>query len=241
MDKVNFEELQDILKQAQLTIYNVDAPDDVNGFRFFTITQFVEFLKNCDIKNCFLSTAYSSIEDYMIDEQMVEDAVDIESNLGQKVLKKVKEYNNSLRFVDFSVPEEILVVALYEGKYFYFEYFHDVCLDNLPLLQPEDKMEEILNLFNEELYIERSRKKEVIEQQMEKLKQYILTDPDFCLCKNKELRKNYVKELFKNKIGSEFKELKAYWSHVMETGDLYIYKGAFHFIELLWNGRKSNK
>ena len=55
MDKVNFEELQDILKQAQLTIYNVDAPDDVDGFRFFTITQFVEFLKNCAIKNCFLS------------------------------------------------------------------------------------------------------------------------------------------------------------------------------------------
>ena len=238
MNTLSINELHKILKQADLTIYEVEAPDNIDGFKFASITNFVKFIKDCNIKTCFLSTIYSTIDNYIINEEMANEAIDVENDLGRKILKKIEEYNNSLKFVDFSNPEEILLVVLYEGKYFYFEHFNDIYLENQPLIEPEAKMEEILNLFNEELTEEINKRNDLIETQTAKLKEFILNDPEFKLCKNKSLRKSYIHNLFRNRLGDEFKDLKTYWfNHEIN----YLYKGVVNLVEMIWNEIKIKK
>lgn len=53
------------------------------------------------------------------------------------------------------------------------------------------------------------------------------------------LRRQYTIDLFKNKLGREFKELKQHWSNpdILD----YVYRGAIDMIEMIWRELKDNK
>ena len=232
------DELRSILTKEKLTIYDVDFPHEFNGFRFSTLNQFIAFIKENKIKNCFLSLTYSTIDDYIILDEMVKDVAEPQHELYKKILKKVHDYNNTLKSIDFSPPQAILIATLYQGHCFYFGHLNKFLLCNEPLLEPEEKLDEILVLFEREIDEEISKKNQIIEEQKTKLREYIQNDPDFKLCKNKNLRKSYIHNLFRSKLGSNFKELKSFWCN-SDTG--FVYRGAIEFAELVWNEIKNSK
>lgn len=103
-------------------------------------------------------------------------------------------------------------------------------------MEPEDKLEEILELFESELEEEKEQYNLKIEEEKEKLKEYILSDPAFKHCTNKHFRRQYTIDLFKNKLGKEFIELKQHWLNPEVIS--YVYCGAIDMIEKIWRELK---
>ncbi len=226
------------LKDANLNLYNIVTPDSFDGFVFSNMSQFLNFLNDNNIKNVFIEEIFSELDDYSITKDMLEEEVDLNSNLGKQILNEVDLYNSALKLVDFSIPSQIIFCVFYESHCFYYEHNNGFIIGGEPLLEPEDKLETILDNFKQELDIERNKHDELIADQITQLKAFIANDPSFKLCKNKGLRKDYIINLFNNVLGDEFNELKDHWYHPNIN---FLYKGAISLVELLWNELKTNK
>ncbi len=125
---------------------------------------------------------------------------------------------------------------MFENNYFY----HCICNDELYAIwnsfDPIDTMKEIIVRFEKEIEIEKNNHNKIIDEQKQKLKQYVLNDPDFILQTAIRLRREYTIDLFKNKLGNEFNELREYWTN--QNIPAYIYGAAVNFIELIWKEYK---
>lgn len=112
------------------------------------------------------------------------------------------------------------------------------------------KYKEILNeslLFSKMNFHNREEKRKKIyfrkskENELENLKyelyKKIKKDDKFKLCKNKELRINYIKDLLKSSLDDKYSLLKELWLSNAPSG---VYKDAIKFIELVWKDIKEN-
>lgn len=238
---MNLNDLKKQIVEAGAKIYEAHIPSDIDrdGFMLANFDDFIDFISINNIKICFLNLIYSDAEEYLITDEMIEDNVEEGSVLFKKIQKKVKEYNDKVKKIDFSIPAQIYVVILYEGQIFYYSSLEDFVIDSDALLEPEDALENILFLFENELDEENKKHKEMIEVQKEKLINLIKNDDRFKLCTNKHLRRDYVIDLFKNRLGKEYKELKLYWTN--DQVPAYVYRGAIDLVELIWNEMKLKK
>ena len=239
---INLDKIRQIIQDNQLMVFECEMPIDIinQGFKFNNLVSLINFCIVQNIKSCFMDIHYTNIDDYKITKELIEEKVDVNSiALKHRILDEVRKYNNNLLSIDDSNPTEIVIAVIYESKYFYYYEQEELLLEDEIILEPEDKLEEILELFGSELEEEKEQYNLKIEEQKEKLKEYVLNDPDFKHCTNKHLRRQYTIDLFKNKLGKEFKELKQLWSNPEIL--TYVYRGILDMIELIWRELKDNK
>ena len=237
---INFAEIKNVIQSNQLIIFEGEAPDDIlsRGFKFSTLDELMRFCKIQSINVCFIETQYTKVQDYKISKELTEEYVDVDSlPLKHQIIDTIKKYNSELDGIDDSNPTEIIVAVLYQSNYFYYYQQEDLLFEGEIILEPEDKIQDILDLFESELDDEREEHQKIIDEQINKLEEFILNDPDFKNCTNQRLRKDYIRKLFKNKLGNGFKELKKFWTSPDIPG--YVYRGAEDMIELLWRKIKN--
>ena len=236
----NLNEIKNVIQINQLIIFEGETPDDIlsKGFKFNTLDELMSFCKIQNINSCFIETQYTKVQDYKITKDLTEKYVDVDSlSLKHRIIDEIKLYNDELYGIDDSNPTEIIVAVLYQSNYFYYYQQEDLLVDGEIILEPEDKLQEILELFESELDDERAEHKKIIEEQIKKLEELIFNDPEFKLCTNRRLRVDYTRKLFKNRLGNDFKELKNYWTN--PDIPAFVYGGAVDMVELLWRKIKN--
>ena len=237
---IDLKEIKNVIINNQLIIFEGETPDDIlsKGFKFNTLNELMNFCKIQNINTCFIETQYTKTKDYKITKELTEEYVDVDSlSLKHRIIDEIKLYNNKLDGIDDSNPTEIIVTVLYQSNYFYYYQQEDLLVDGDIISEPEDKIQEILDLFESEIDDERAGYKKIIEEQIKKLEEFIFNDPEFKLCTNRRLRVDYTRKLFKNRLGNEYKELKNYWTK--PDIPAFIYGGAVDFVELLWRKIKN--
>ena len=236
---INLNEIKNAIQTKKLINFECETPDDIlsDGFKFNTLEELMSFCEIQGINTCFIDAQYTKLKEYLITQELIEEYLNVKSlSLKHRIIDTIRQYNKALIEVDDSNPTEVIIAVLYQSKYFYYYEQEDLLVEGEIILEPEDKMQDILDLFEVELDGERSEYQMKIEEQTKKLEDIILCDPDFKLCTNKELRRNYIRNLFKNMLGNDFKELKSYWTN--PDIPAYVYRGAIDLVELLWRKLK---
>ncbi len=239
---INLSEIKKVIQKHNITIFDAEMPIDIlpKGFKFSTLDQLMNFCDKQNINICFIDVQYTNVDDYKITKDLVDERINVKSIvLKNRIIEKIFEYNQGILGIDDSNPTKIVIAVLYQSNYFYFYQQEDLLFEDDIILEPEEKLEEILEFFDLELEEEREKLNLILEQQINKLKEFVLNDPEFKYCSNKQLRKDYTKKLFKNKLGQEFKELKQHWSN--PDIPAFIYQGAINEIELIWKELKGGK
>ncbi len=109
------------LEDANIKVHDVNVPEDAfeNSFEFGTLEEYLAFLKDANINIVFYNKCYVDKEDYIIEEDMYEDDLeDYPKDIQKEIVKKIEEYNKSVEKIDFEMPAEINLFAIYEGAYF---------------------------------------------------------------------------------------------------------------------------
>lgn len=239
---INLNKIKQSIQNKQILIFEGEMPSDIlnKGFKFKNLEDLIYFCTVQNIKSCFMDIQYTDVDDYKITQDLIEERVEVNSiSLKHRILDEVRKYNKILLSLDDSNPTEIIIAVLYGSNYFYYYEQEELLIEDEIILEAEDKLEEILNLFESELQEELDEHNSKIEEQKEKLKEYVLNDPDFKRCTNMRLRRQYTIDLFKNKLGREFKELKQHWSNPEILA--YVYRGAIDMIEMIWRELKDKK
>jgi hypothetical protein len=163
------------------------------------ISELIRFAEINKIQTVLYSYDYYDHEDYQITEEMIEGRIEEYTGKAKRIIKKrIDEYNKFTAKLDFSRPMGLYVYCVFQG-YQVGVFIKDYWIEEMDVLNAEDRFEEIEDCCDEELqkiYIEQNNKRDALKIMM---KGYILSDPRFLLCTNKRLRSSYLAEIFKEK------------------------------------------
>lgn len=206
---------------------------------FDNIDEFFDLAKLSNIKQMYIMPVYDDIENYLISDETITDVLG--QYVGKDILEcispKIGEYNSVINKIKIEHPTLIFLSCIYEGQVFI------TCLDNKnslitdKLSDPNDALKVILTEKENQLLDIKKKKEDIIKKQQEELKKYILNDKEFYLSTNQHLRYSYTYNLFRNKLGENYAELKAIWCS--EYG--LATKQAQDFVELLWKEYRKKK
>lgn len=218
-------------KQKGFICNNVTLPPQLgdNSIGFGDINEFVSYISNNNIKTILYCTTSETIEDYMITESTIKELGLVRTIEGcEQIIKEINKYNKGLEKIDFSKYITSIYFVLFNGFVLYY-----IVADDVPFLNPEDKLSEIVLSEEANITKEQKKRKEKITLLKEKLKQKILNDPKFFAATNKDLRRIYITDLLKN-LESEYAPLKNHWIN----RDDITYRSARDFIETVWSEYK---
>lgn len=221
-------------KEKNINIYEVSFPDTLltEGVEFSEINAFFEFLKVSKIDTVFAKDYYEYNCDYYITEETIKEVMG--NYVGEEelnfILPDIEKYNDKIGELVFDIPFLIVIVCVYNGKFFYVELINEFLLDGEVLQEPEEVLSEIVHQYEEKIHEVKERREEELENLKEELKEYILNDEDFYKSTNKRMRYIYAQNLFRKKLGAKYEALKKHW--VSPSGTVYI--GATDFVEMLW-------
>lgn len=200
------------------------------------IDSLITFAKSNDIKSIFYYYTYYDKDDYIIKDENIDEEIGkkldyFEQGLIDSFMAEVEEYNKQAAGMDISKPFELCFFTIYQG-YLIGGYYQD---DYLYPGDSEDYYDKLLELvdkyFSEEEYMkqreqERNESKQKRIELLNRLKEYILSDPEFHKCTNDRLRHLYKSHLYRtNKDYFEYRNNEPYNS-VM-------------FIDALWKEHKN--
>ena len=188
---------------------------------------FLSFLCDNQILQVFIHEEFIEPEDFCITEETFR-ILRVEENKLECLQKSIEDYNRNIENANFEFPETVIAFFIWNGQRFYHIFQNDIMVNGEVLISAEDKLTELI-MFNEESILEANdAKRKVIEKQKEDLKLQIMGDPEFKVCTNKRLRRNYIIGVFEKSTVP--KELKGFW--VNRNG--LLYQGAFDFVETIW-------
>lgn len=197
---------------------------------FNDIQEYITFIKYNDIKSIFYNYQYYEKEEYIINGHEVDEYI------IKSVSKAIKERNSLINSLDFiNTPRKLCVYALYQGKYVSY-YFYNNWLEEMDIEKSSSFVEKLEYQYSEVL--EKRRKEhcgEVLSLKNE-LKEIILNDFTFTICRSKELRTNYADNIRRDR---KYKKYECCFAGGYKKG---IYKTDFDFfIELTWAEYKKLK
>jgi len=225
--------IRNILKNNRIDIYQVEFSKRYieDGVRFESLDLFIDMLQKQNIDVVFYDIYFDDINDYLITQELVEKELGVyeANNLFEILGNDFDKHNNKILKIDFSDPSAIVVGAFVNSNFFY------VFIENEQLaksvVDPIDKLDEIL-VDNEEKIIKiKEEKCKLIENLKQELSTIVKNDERFLICTNQHLRSEYIKNLLQNQLNHKFGPLKELWLADTTSG---IYRGAIDFIELLW-------
>lgn len=204
-----------------------------NSVGLYHVEEFLSFLQAENIKTVFCSCLEITAEDYYItDDTLIECMGHYKAeNLSSLVRREITLYNKKIEKYDFDSLQQLLYFVIFNGFLIYYIFEDSVPFDN-----PSEVLEGIIAANEGELAKEQERRKAEIKELKEKLKQQILSDPEFAKMTNQKLRRSYTYELWSN-LSGEYAPLKKYWT----TGGGCWNAAMQDFIDLIWAEYKQNK
>ena len=209
--------------------------EENNTIHFTDYNEFICFLKNENIKSIFLTSFPIMIDNYYITDDIVEEELGSykAENLSKAVIKAIANYNDYIEQYEEQLKD-------LKSNYYFVAYNGFILLlhlsDRISLSNPDEQLQKILVDTQDDTQKEKEQHKLLIETLQEKLKQKILTDPNFYKATNQRLRKEYIYNILA-KQGVEYEPLKKYWLSPYSDNALL---GALNFIDLLWKESKDN-
>jgi hypothetical protein len=175
---------------------------------------------------------YDNPYDYIITEETFRKSRNYyDYNLIDVIADDIDKYNKKVLKIDFNEPSAVIVACIFEGKYCYVYLENDKVFNKQELIEAEEKLQEIVEKNEKQISEKKTENKKIVEELKEKLRKQILNDENFLACSNKQLRKNYTRTLFKEKLGNEYRALKDLWTTEASVG---VYTDAIDFVEMIW-------
>ncbi len=237
MEKV--EDLYAKIEKQKIKLFRIgfsaDALKTANDL--LTIDNFFDFVHFQNIQTIFGTEIYDDAEDYFITENVIVEAMGryATKKFAHIVENEIKQYNEAVSKINFTIPYSYIISCLYEGKCFYVNVKINRNVDESFLTNPDEKMQEIIAKNENTIAEERNETKKVVEKLKKELKEIIVHDNKFLLCTNRQMRFNYIKELLTNGLNEKFEPLKELWLADTLRG---IYQEPIDFVELIWRELK---
>lgn len=232
----NFFNISSLFEEKGVKAFAAHIPFKIIDDAIFILKleDFLSFISENQVKHVFIHEQYVEPDDYKITEETFK-ALGVRSTVMEFLENSIVEYNNTIDCTEFELPEMIIALFVWNGQRFYHPFQNEILIDEDVLLNPEDKLSEMI-LDNEQDIVEANEsKRNLVKEQQENLRMQILADPKFRECTNNRLRRNYIIGIFE---GSQVpKELKAHW--VNPNG--FLCQGAFDFIDSIWRELKGTK
>jgi len=234
-----FDKIKKEIKNKNYKVYQVNLPQEEvvkNGIKFDDFEKLENFINDQKINVVFLSEYYDNPYNYIISEETFKKSRRYyDYNFIDIIEEDINKYNKKVSKIDFSEPATAIIACIFDGKYCFVYLENDKVFNPEELIEAEEKLQEIIEKNEKSINKKKTENKKIIDDLKEKLREKILKDEQFLLCTNKQLRKNYLKTLLKEKLGNEYKPLKDNWSTDLPIG---IYTDAIDFIELIWKELK---
>lgn len=228
----NYKTISADLNEKGIKTYNVETGNDfvLTGICFLNYEDFLGFIKDNGINDVFIYEVFIENENYMISRETICN-VNVCENMTEAIRPLIESYNEKLRIAEFDIPKYVFLISVWNNQKFYFEFQNEISFMGEKLLEPEEKIIELVedNISIIEYFDE--AKEEAIEAQIKEIKAFILQDKEFQKCTNQQRRYDYLRNLLrKNK---KYATLKQHWMPVVG-----LYNDARYFIDDVWQELK---
>lgn len=234
-----FEKIKNEIEKKDYKVYQVNLGfEDVlrTGIQFDGFEKLEAFMYDQKLSVIFFSKYYDNPYDYVITEETFRKLRNYyDYNLIDVIADDIDKYNKKVLKIDFNEPSAVIVACIFEGKYCYVYLENDKVFNKQELVEAEEKLQEIIEKNENRISEKKTENKKIVEELKEKLRKQILNDENFLACSNKQLRKNYTRTLFKEKLGNEYRALKDLWTTEASVG---VYTDAIDFVEMIWKELK---
>lgn len=237
---VSFETIKKEIEKRSYKVYEVNLALEVvkNGIQFENFEKLQNFMYDQKINVIFFSKYYDNPYNYIITEDTLKNSRRyFDYNVIDIIFDDIDNYNQEILKIDFDEPCAVIVACLFEGQYCFVYLENEKLLKKHELIEPEEKLYKIIENNKSRIDEKETKNKKVIEELKEKVREKILKDEKFLLCTTKQLRKNYARTLFKEKLGNEYKPLKDMWTTDAPVG---VYTDAIDFVEMIWKEMKQS-
>lgn len=234
-----FEKIKKELEKQKYKVYEVNLAVAVvkNGIQFDSFEKLQNFMSDQKINIIFFSKYYDDPYNYIITEETFKNSRKYFNNdIIDIISDDIDTYNKEILKKDFNEPYAVIVACIFEGQYCFVYLENDKPFSREELIEPEEKLDEIIEKNQNRIEEKDNANKKIIEKLKDEVREKILRDESFLLCTTKQLRKDYTRTLFKEKLGSEYKLLKDIWTTDAPIG---VYADAINFVEMIWKTIKS--
>ena len=235
----NLKDIRKKIEKEKVKFYNVGLSTEVltNGNNLFNIDNFIDFVHSQKINAVFGCELFDDAEDYLITEEIIEEELGkyAAEEMSDIIIDDIKKYNEKVCEVDFNIPFLYIVACLYEGQYFYTKMRVDRGTDESFLMEPGEKLQEIVVNNEKNIQKKRQERRKTIDELKMELREIIVNDDKFSKCTNKSLRMSYIKDLLANGLEEHFEPLRKFWIAETARG---IYQEPIDLVELIWRELK---
>lgn len=191
------EKLLELLKKSKIDGYKLNtAFDGINTMQLVNTEDLLFFSCRHNIDTVFYNYTFINEDALNITEDVTSNLKFDEDTLS--VLQaKLDDYNKSLLKLEFNKPVYLEVYCIYQGVVFFIRE-DDYWFVELGFGMPETVCVEFANDYFEDIIAEKKRKKQMITDSRNKLREQILNDEEFQKCTNIELRRMYADKIFNN-------------------------------------------
>ncbi|MBO5349048.1 MAG: hypothetical protein J6A89_04440 [Clostridia bacterium] len=235
-----FDKIKKEIEKKKYKVYEVNLALEVvkNGIQFENFEKLQNFMSDQNINTIFFSKYYDSYENYVITEETFRNARSyFDYNIIDIISDDIDKYNQEILKIDFNKPCSVVISCVFQGQYCFVCLEDDKSFDEDKLIGAEEKLYEIIEKNKMNIDKQENENKKIIENLKEEVREKILKDEKFLLCTTKQLRKNYTRTLFKEKLGNHYKLLKDIWTTDAPVG---VYTDAIDFVEMIWKEIKQN-
>ena len=237
---VFFEKIKKEIEKKTYKVYEVNLALDVvkNGIQFENFDKLQDFMLDQKINVIFFSKYYDNPYNYIITEETFRNSRRYyDYNIIDIISDDIDKYNKEILKIDFDEPCAVIVACIFEGQYCFVYLENDKLCNRNELIGSEEKLYEIVEKNRNRIDEKKTENRKIIEKLKEEVREKILKDEKFLLCTTKQLRKNYTRTLFKEKLGEKYKLLKDLWTTDAPVG---VYTDAIDFVEMVWKEMKQN-
>lgn len=235
-----FEKIKKEIEKKNYKVYEVNLALEVveKGIQFESFEKLQDFINDQNINVIFFSKYYDNPYNHIITEETFRKSRRyFDSNIIDIIADDIDNYNKEILKMDFDEPYAVIIACIYEGQYCFVYLENDKLFNRDKVIASEEKLYEIIKKNKNRIDEKQTENKKMIEKLKEKVREKILKDEKFLLCTTKQLRKNYTRTLFKEKLGKEYKPLKEIWTTDAPVG---VYTDAIDFVEMIWKEMKQN-
>ena len=233
-------EIKKEIEKKKYKVYEVNLALEAvkNGIQFENFEKLQDFMYEQKIDAIFFSKYYDNPDNYIITEETFRKArIYLAYNIIDIISDDIEKYNKEIMKRDFEEPCAVIIACIFQGKYCFVYLENDKLFNRDELMESEEKLYEIVERNKSRINEQKTENRNIIEKLKEEVREKIFKDEKFLLCTTKQLRKNYTRTLFKEKLGNKYKLLKDLWTTDAPVG---VGTDAIDFVEMIWKEMKQN-
>lgn len=168
-----------------------------------SVERFIEYLKRRNISTIFYKYYYYNIDEYLIDDELLE-SYELAKDETEEIIKKIQKYNDEIaENFDFNKPKLLLLATPPESNILTCMYVSDPWLapdeetgEEKINTSPEAALDKMIYPHEDDLkkrIVDKNAKNQYIKASFKKkLFTFLVNDSKFSLCSNKTLRREYL-------------------------------------------------